>query len=95
MTNFNNQEAEDFAEKTLTMLNGAMLGIMMSIGHRTNLFETMAHMEASTSQEIAETAGLNERYVREWLSAMVSGGVVEYNVVGHVFQLPVTSRQVV
>ncbi len=31
----------------------------------------------ATSAEIAAAAGLDERYVREWLSAMVAGGVVD------------------
>ena len=29
--------------------------------------------------EIAEAAGLDERYVREWLGAMVTAGIVEYD----------------
>jgi ubiquinone/menaquinone biosynthesis C-methylase UbiE len=34
-------------------------------------------MEPSSSAEIAKKANLNERYVREWLGAMVTSGVVE------------------
>jgi hypothetical protein len=26
-----------------------------------------------------DSTGLNERYVREWLGAMVTGGIVEYD----------------
>ena len=33
---------------------------------------------ASTSEEIAKAAGLNERYVREWLGAMVTGGIIDH-----------------
>ena len=40
----------------------------------------MAKLPPSTRlREIAEAAGLNERYVREWLGAMVTGGIVEYD----------------
>ena len=39
----------------------------------------MAELPPSTSQEIADAAGLDERYVREWLGAMVTGRVVEYD----------------
>ena len=42
---------------------------MISIGHRTGLFDTMATLPPSTSEQIAAAAGLNERYVREWLGA--------------------------
>jgi 2-polyprenyl-3-methyl-5-hydroxy-6-metoxy-1,4-benzoquinol methylase len=50
---------------------------MLSLGHRTRLFEVMRGMPPSTSAEIAAEAGLNERYVREWLGAMLTGGIVE------------------
>ena len=72
-------KAEQFSEKTLQIVNNAALALMMSIGHRTGLFDTMADLPASTAGSIAEAAGLNERYVREWLGAMVTGGIVEYD----------------
>lgn len=68
---------EVFAEKLLTMMNHGALALMTSIGHRTGLFDVMSRLEPSTSQQIAEAAGLNERYVREWLGAMTVGDVVE------------------
>jgi len=68
---------EVFAEKLLTMMNHGALALMTSIGHRTGLFDVLSRLEASTSHQIAEAAGLNERYVREWLGAMTVGGVVE------------------
>lgn len=50
---------------------------MCSIGHRTGLFDQMAGQTSFTSAELAEAAGLDERYVREWLSAMATGGIVD------------------
>jgi DNA-binding IclR family transcriptional regulator len=47
-----------------------------SIGHRTGLFDAMRNQPSMTSEEIAARAGLNERYVREWLGAMVTSGIV-------------------
>lgn len=61
---------------------------MASIGHRTGLFDTMADMPPATSEGIAKLAGLNERYVREWLGAMVTGGVVDYDPAGRRYHLP-------
>jgi hypothetical protein len=52
---------------------------MTSLGHRTGLFDVMADMPAAGSEAIAARCGLNERYVREWLGAMVSGVIVDYN----------------
>ena len=51
--------------------------LMISLGHRTGLFDVMRDLPASTSEEIAAASGLNERYVREWLGAMTTGRVVE------------------
>jgi SAM-dependent methyltransferase len=70
--------ASAFAERLLGAFNDGALCLMISIGHRTGLFDTMSRMPASTSAEIAARAGLQERYVREWLGAMVTSGVVEY-----------------
>jgi len=70
--------AAEFAERLLTALNDGALCLMISIGHRTGLFDTMAAMPPSTASEIAGRARLNERYVREWLGAMVTSGVVRY-----------------
>ncbi len=67
---------EEFAGQLLQTYNGAALTIMISVGHRTGLFASMKGSAPSTSVEIAAHAGLQERYVREWLGAMVTGGVV-------------------
>jgi hypothetical protein len=85
---FSQAKADDFANRLLTMLNHSSLCVMISIGHRTRLFDTMSNLQPSSSAEIASKAGLNERYVREWLGAMVSGGVVELDPNTNKFSLP-------
>jgi 2-polyprenyl-3-methyl-5-hydroxy-6-metoxy-1,4-benzoquinol methylase len=62
---------------------------MISIGHRTGLFDAMQRLPPSTSGEIAAAAGLRERYVREWLGAMVTGGIVEVDETSTRYALPV------
>ena len=84
----NQAKAAAFAEKMLGVLNGAALAIMTSIGHRTGLFDTLASLPPSTSKQIADAAGLNERYVREWLGAMVTGRVIDYDPVSGTYHLP-------
>jgi SAM-dependent methyltransferase len=71
------QKAEEFAEKMLQVLNNGAVAVMASIGHRTGLFDAMSTLPPSTSAEIAAAAGLDERYVREWLGAMVVGRIVQ------------------
>ena len=73
-----NDHADVFADQLLDMLNQGAMALMVSIGHRTGLFDALAELPPASSQQIASHAGLDERYVREWLAAMVSGGIVEY-----------------
>lgn len=80
--------AEAFAGQLIGMLNGACLTLMTSVGHQTGLFDTMAGMRPATSHQIAETTGLNERYVREWLAAMVTGRIIEYDPAHGTYRLP-------
>jgi hypothetical protein len=69
-----------FQDYLTDILNKGMLAIMLSIGHRTKLFDVISSLNnPSTSEEIALQAKLNERYVREWLGAMVVSKVVEYD----------------
>ena len=82
------QAAEQFAMRMLGVINDAALALMASVGHRTGLFQAMAGLAPGTSTEIAEAAGLLERYVREWLGAMVTGGVVRYDAATGRYVLP-------
>ncbi|MBI2912441.1 MAG: class I SAM-dependent methyltransferase [Chloroflexi bacterium] len=81
-------KAEAFAGQMIGALNGACLTLMTSIGHQTGLFDIMAGLPPATSHQIAAAAGLNERYVREWLAAMVTGHIVEYDPASGAYRLP-------
>ena len=67
-----------FEDEMLDVMNKAALALLLSVGHRTKLFDTMAKLTPSTSQEIATAASLNERYVREWLGGLVTSKIVDY-----------------
>jgi ubiquinone/menaquinone biosynthesis C-methylase UbiE len=81
-------KAEAFGGHIVGLLNGGMLSLMLSIGHKTRLFDKMAELPPSTSDEIAKATGLNERYIREWLGAMVTGRIVEYDPSTKKYTLP-------
>ena len=81
-------KAEAFAGRLLAALNDGALCLMISIGHRTGLFDTMSQSPPSTSEELAARAGLNERYVREWLGAMTTARVVDVDPATRRFTLP-------
>ncbi|MEM7092278.1 MAG: class I SAM-dependent methyltransferase [Actinomycetota bacterium] len=82
------QRSKDFLATMTGIMNGGALALMCSIGHRTGLFDTMSTMAPAAPAEIAEEAGLQERYVREWLSAMVAGGIVDHDEHEGTFHLP-------
>jgi 2-polyprenyl-3-methyl-5-hydroxy-6-metoxy-1,4-benzoquinol methylase len=70
-------DAEAFDERFVRALNDAALVLMCSVGHRVGLFDALLGLGWADSREIAARAGLNERYVREWLGAMATGGVLD------------------
>jgi SAM-dependent methyltransferase len=85
--------ADAFAETMGAHLHGAAVTMMTAVGYRTGLFETLAHLPPSTPQEIAEAAGLHERYVREWLAAMTTARVVTYDASTGTYLLPDANAQ--
>lgn len=81
-------KSESFADNLLQMLNHGALTVMISIGHRTGLFDTMSKLPAATSERISEASGLNERYVREWLGAMTTGKIIQCDPESKTYSLP-------
>lgn len=79
---------EEFGEKLVGIINGGMLSLMLSVGHRTGLFDVMSTLPPATSEQIAAEAGLDERYVREWLGAMATGGIVVHDATALTYVLP-------
>ena len=77
-----------FADRLVSILNDGAVCLMISIGHRTGLFDTMRGQPPLTASELASKAGLNERYVREWLGAMVTGRIVDVDPLTARYQLP-------
>ncbi|MGD8431755.1 MAG: class I SAM-dependent methyltransferase [Nitrosopumilaceae archaeon] len=73
------QVVESFEGQMLDIMNKSALALMISVGHRTKLFDTMSNLPASTSTEIARNSNLNERYVREWLGALVTAKIIDYD----------------
>jgi len=81
-------KAEAFAGRMIDIASSGVLSLMTSVGHRTGLFDSMSGMPPSSTQQIADVSGLDERYVREWLGSMVAGGFVEYEPSSKTYLLP-------
>ena len=86
-TDLDRQKLSTFRHTLAGINNGGMLNLMLKIGDDLGLFAAAAEGPA-TSQQLAERAGLQERYVREWLGAMVTGGIIEYDADGSTYTLP-------
>jgi SAM-dependent methyltransferase len=52
---------------------------LVLIGEKCGLFKAMSGQGQITAQLLAKRTGTSERYVREWLPAMASGGYVNYH----------------
>jgi 2-polyprenyl-3-methyl-5-hydroxy-6-metoxy-1,4-benzoquinol methylase len=87
-TTLDETKSAAFADRLLDTLNRGALALMFSIGHRTRLFDAMGDGAWTSSEALARRAGLNERYVREWLGALVTGGAVDYNPNTRSYRLP-------
>lgn len=79
---------EAFEERLCGALNEGGMLLMMSLGHRSGLLAAMAGAPPLTSGQLAERAGLNERYVREWLGAMTASRVVKLDPAHDTYTLP-------
>jgi 2-polyprenyl-3-methyl-5-hydroxy-6-metoxy-1,4-benzoquinol methylase len=88
MAELDQTKVEAFTQTMTGILNGGTLALMTSIGHQTGLFEVLSSLPPSTSTQIAEAAGLNERYVREWLNTMATGKIVTYTPESQTYALP-------
>jgi SAM-dependent methyltransferase len=78
-----------FGERAVGMLNEASLTFMLSLGHRSGLLDALRRRDRpATSHEIAEASGLDERYIREWLGALVTGRIIDYDPQTRGYRLP-------
>jgi len=79
---------EEFAGKLFDIFTAALVSSMIDLGHRTGLLEALT-AGSGTSQEIADRAGLNERYVRECLGALVTADIVNFDSAQKTYSMPV------
>ena len=71
----------------IRILNDGAIAVLGSIGYQTGLFEALATLPPATSQQVADAAGLNERYVREWLGGITVAGLITYDPAARTYAL--------
>lgn len=81
-------------EQVIADAGGAFVTGLGYIGDRLGLFRTLADNGPMTSDALASQLALDERYVREWLKAMVSAGYVESDPEGGTYRMTEEQRSV-
>jgi 2-polyprenyl-3-methyl-5-hydroxy-6-metoxy-1,4-benzoquinol methylase len=87
-TQLDEQKLEAFIERVVLDVGTAMRGGLMYIGDRLGIFAALAKSGSVTTAELASATGLNERYLREWLGAMVTAEYVEHDSANDTYLLP-------
>jgi SAM-dependent methyltransferase len=70
---------QSLMQKTVGDLGAAMSSVLVNLGDRLGLYKALAEAGPSTSAQLAARAGLDERYVREWLAAQAASSYVNYD----------------
>ncbi|MGH3346080.1 MAG: methyltransferase domain-containing protein [Nocardioides sp.] len=80
-------DPEEVLGRIVGIWNDGAICVLASIGNELGIFDTLAGLPPATSTQIADAAGLDERYIREWLGGMVTAGFVEYAPVSGTYHL--------
>lgn len=78
---------EDLAMRIIEDTNAAYFVGVAYIGDRLGLFKAMAGAGPLSAKQIAAKAGLNERYILEWLRTMASARYIDYHPESNAFEL--------
>ena len=77
-----------FVFRAVDEVGATLNSALVVMGDKLGLYRALAGAGALTSVELAERAGVAERYVREWLNAQAAGGYVEYDPAEGRYTLP-------
>jgi SAM-dependent methyltransferase len=86
------ERLRDYARRLFGHLNGAVTSALVYLGDELGLYRALAAGPA-TSEELAQRAGLDERWVREWLYNQAAARLVEVGA-GERFALSAEARVV-
>ena len=78
---------EEFLERFVDIASGATTIGLLAVADRSGLLGFLGAGNTGTSEQIADQAGLDARYVREILSGLAAAGVVDYDPGSEVFAL--------
>ncbi|PQA85522.1 class I SAM-dependent methyltransferase [Hyphococcus luteus] len=87
MTAPNEAKLEELAGKVIGDIAGATGVLMAYLGDQAGVYDAMDGEGPMTSETLAKKTGLNERYLREWLSVNAAAGYVDYDAKNETFAL--------
>eukprot|EP00058_Branchiostoma_floridae_P028438 XP_002613929.1 hypothetical protein BRAFLDRAFT_98492 [Branchiostoma floridae] len=89
------ETADQFALRMTQTVSSGFVTLAVAMGMRTGLFAQLSRLDGPrTSVQIAQAAGMKERYVREWLAVLVTARIVEYDRQQRTYFLPPHRRVV-
>ena len=80
--------------KVAADLGAAMAASVAVLGDRLGLYQALVEAGPCTSAQLAAKTGLNERNLREWLSAQAASGYIDYDASGGRFTLSAEQQAV-
>jgi SAM-dependent methyltransferase len=83
----NSDAMQQLLGQLVTDLGAAVNGALVVLGDRLGIYRSLAEIGRATSQELAAKTGLDERQLREWLSAQAASGYITYDAAGATFSL--------
>lgn len=72
-------KVEAFMGKLIGDFGSTMATLLAHLGDRLGLFKQLADGGPATAAELAQRAGVQERYAAEWLLGLTSAGYLEYD----------------
>ncbi len=87
-TAIDESKLEQFMGQVVGDMSAQISAPLTLLGGRLGLYRAMAHAGPMTAGEVAESAGCDERMVREWLANQTAGGYVTHDADSDRYELP-------
>jgi SAM-dependent methyltransferase len=72
-------KVEEFVERAVGDFSATMTFTLCHVGDKLGLFKDLADKGPATAAELAERAGINERYAAEWLRGLTAAGYLDHD----------------
>jgi hypothetical protein len=79
MSTIDPSKPEAFLGKMVNEMGAAAAGALVMLGDRLGIYRALARVGPTDAPGLAAATGLDERYLREWLSAQAASGYVSYD----------------